>query len=67
MNAHPLSLEQTHALLDILDAPTDELVREGLEEFVLIHGYDESTVDHFTYDHEIVSYTHRSLGIPKED
>lgn len=66
MTIQPLSLEQTEALIEIVEEDDLENVRHLLEQFILDYGYDESTEDTFTYDHEIISYVHRSIGEPKE-
>jgi hypothetical protein len=50
-----LSLEQTHALIDI--AESGDL--ENLFEFIAIHGYDEGT--DFEYQTIQVSYPHRFI------
>lgn len=66
MTIQPLSLEQTSALIEIVEEDDLESVRDLLEQFIIDYGYDESTEDYFTYDHQIISYVHRSLGEPKE-
>lgn len=66
MTIQPLSLEQTEALIEIAEEDDLGSIRDLLEQFILDYGYDESTDDYFTYDHQIVSYTHRSIGEPKE-
>ena len=66
MTIQPLSLEQTQALIEIVEHDDPEYRHELLEQFILDYGYDESTEDTFTYDHEIISYVHRSIGEPKE-
>lgn len=62
MTIQPLSLEQTHALMAIIDGHDDDEIPELLAQFIIDYGYCESTTEHFSYDHRIVSYTHRSLG-----
>lgn len=54
-----LSLTQTHELLNILESDN---VAELLEEFVLTHGYDESTQDDFIYATEVITYRHRKIS-----
>ena len=50
-----LSLEQTHALLDIIES--NDIDR--LADFVAAHGYDEGT--DFDYQTITVSYPHRFI------
>ena len=50
-----LSLEQTHALLNIVESGD----LDKLEEFVAVHGYDEGT--DFEYQTIAVSYPHRFI------
>jgi hypothetical protein len=50
-----LSLEQTHALLEIVESGDID----KLAEFVAVHGYDEGT--DFDYQTITVSYPHRFI------
>ena len=52
-----LSLEQTHALLQIVESGDLSM----LEEFVVVHGYDEGT--DYDYQTITVSYPHRFIKI----
>jgi len=57
----PLSLKQTLALIDILEDPDN--LWSGLENFIAVYGYDESTESDLTYEVVPVSYGHRKISI----
>lgn len=59
-----LSLEQTQALLQILESSDVEL---ELEDFIAQHGYDEGNDDDLVYSEVEVKYIHRYNSGLKED
>jgi hypothetical protein len=61
----PLSLKQTHELLDLSDElaqiphPMAEELLNKFQELVAQYGYDEGTDEDLTYATEVITYGHR--------
>lgn len=62
----PLSLKQTHELLDLSDElaqiphPMVEEVLGKFQELLAQYGYDEGTDEDLTYDTQVIAYEYRS-------